>query len=754
MPVYLRKNISFSPPSLENITDIDIEDDFTADPDLLRDKLPQPYRLINKIIDNVVEKAWTYISKVEEKKFKELNRVRPPSYDCSVKLNLEKEYNATGLSDSVDGRYVFFGTSNGIIVLDALQQSIVTVWEEEKVDVVHIKCHLIGVQTYLLVTIDELGVAKLFIFQADHIFLLKVLNEQESATNKIITSKCEASAEGDYVGIFLENPSKNETWLEVYRLPRDTWLREMETVVGELQSIAQSAAQQQEEDVEGTDNQMMVGERRPSVKVLTPHTVGERRRSSVVNLLTVPPDDSSTKTKKRRKGRNRSSSPRPGTPPPLLTLTPGEKPSPKFTPPSLVIKIHPPSPITACTTTSLQSACQKVDSGEVIGTGQNHVLSGSHLDLRDAMFNHLNEKLLPYLKDDDEKEAEVIQPTFHFVPSSRLSPLGLEQPSQTGKPTNIIVWWTGETNIKHYSLLKTGKDFEFKPDLVWPICNKVKSTAVSKCGSFLAIGLSNGTVVMWDRYLGVEKGIVNIEEKSSISFLKFLDSSLSATESISYPPYKTTNTACLLIQTTSGCQYIYNTSLQTLVTLQVITEEDDDVQVLLSTMKAVPELLLVVSKDGSLILKDVVNGNSVCQLTLPKPYSLTSPWEPIYCFGAGGQMLFVKGSYFEKNEEGGLIDLSAVFIYQLRSFPTLDTYWQHSRELSTEVIHPTLDKRINSLLRYRISQQASRKERMQERWGIMKDELDVILQCKETSKHTSRTTITPSTYRSTPPALR
>ena len=52
-----------------------------------------------------------------------------------------------------------------------------------------------------------LGIGRLFIFALDKIFLVKVLNESDE-NKKTIAHKCEASKEGEYVGISLESKYK------------------------------------------------------------------------------------------------------------------------------------------------------------------------------------------------------------------------------------------------------------------------------------------------------------------------------------------------------------------------------------------------------------------------------------------------------------------------------------------------------------------------------------------------------------------
>lgn len=48
----------------------------------------------------------------------------------------------------------------------------------------------------------------------------------------------------------------------------------------------------------------------------------------------------------------------------------------------------------------------------------------------------------------------------------------------------------------------TSSDLEHKPDIVWPHSEQIIISAVSECGSFMAMGLKTGTVVVWDVYRG------------------------------------------------------------------------------------------------------------------------------------------------------------------------------------------------------------------------------------------------------------
>lgn len=86
MPVYIRKNVSYTPPSLDKIPQ-EAEDDFVNDPELLKDNLPQPYRMIDKTLHRLFDDTWEIIAEREEQRLAEARKVRPPQYESSVELD-------------------------------------------------------------------------------------------------------------------------------------------------------------------------------------------------------------------------------------------------------------------------------------------------------------------------------------------------------------------------------------------------------------------------------------------------------------------------------------------------------------------------------------------------------------------------------------------------------------------------------------------------------------------------------------------
>ena len=88
MPVYMRKNQRFTPSSIGDLTGVDDSLDYLQDPDQLRDKLPQPYRMINKVLLTLFDDTWEIISSREEDRVKEATRIKPPQYECGVQVQV------------------------------------------------------------------------------------------------------------------------------------------------------------------------------------------------------------------------------------------------------------------------------------------------------------------------------------------------------------------------------------------------------------------------------------------------------------------------------------------------------------------------------------------------------------------------------------------------------------------------------------------------------------------------------------------
>ena len=87
MPVYLRQHNDIPTPTISDIGEND-EDDFLQDPDQRWDKLPQPFRFLNKILISVFERAWEIANSREVERITEAAKIRPPQYECASKVKV------------------------------------------------------------------------------------------------------------------------------------------------------------------------------------------------------------------------------------------------------------------------------------------------------------------------------------------------------------------------------------------------------------------------------------------------------------------------------------------------------------------------------------------------------------------------------------------------------------------------------------------------------------------------------------------
>ena len=92
MPVQMRKNVAASPSMVSEMTDQCRDEDFLLDQDQFRDTLPQPYRMINKVLLNLVDNAWEVIADRAKIRAREESKIRPPKYECPARLQVSNGF--------------------------------------------------------------------------------------------------------------------------------------------------------------------------------------------------------------------------------------------------------------------------------------------------------------------------------------------------------------------------------------------------------------------------------------------------------------------------------------------------------------------------------------------------------------------------------------------------------------------------------------------------------------------------------------
>lgn len=706
MPVYLRRNQNFTPSSLADFASDEYdESDFLQDPDQYRDELPQPFRMINKILICLVDDAWEYISAREQKRIIDSLKIRPPKYESTVAI---QDVSVTCMDPSPDGSIVAMTTNSGVAVVDATTHAMMASYEAGyPYTSVHVS--QLSHNVYLLASISKSGAADLYLYSSEKIYLVENLTEQQEGGSKMRSSRFIASPGAHFVGVFMENSSGTEGVLNVHKLPRDVWTKEIE------QALEKSSKEQS--DVKPTESPP-----RSAVQELDGGIEYSHSTEGPQGSEAQPPEPSEMGM---------------GTP---KLDSPVEKTGFKFTSPTVVLKVRPPTELQGISWSSPLSLLKTIDQGDVIGTGVNHQVSQAHIEMRRDIFENLHKHHLPFLVQDDVSNTHVT-PTFHFLTPGRLLPQGIEgtaaTPSQFDTPNALAVWWSGHNQLAQYALGKAAKDLEHRAEHAWPQAETIVSSAVSAATSLIAIGLKSGQLIIWDKYLGMARRMLQVTEENNIAELYFLDSRVCPQEGVSYPPYDTRTDCYVLVWCRNSRLYLVNCGLwnkdEPLDVSADIHDFDDadekdeienreDHYVRVLPIPGIPELVLSCLQNGCIYVHDILDGRILCEMTLPAPFSVHAPYTPILTVAANGQTLYVKG--IAQNEEEG--SSSAVHVFNLASYSTLEAYRTLRRPNIPEVVHSTVEHRLNALLAERMTQQVLRRSRMQERWHLMKGELEVM----------------------------
>ncbi|XP_029411835.1 WD repeat-containing protein 93 isoform X2 [Nannospalax galili] len=136
------------------------------------DSLPQPYRMINKLVNLLFDQSWEIIEEREAVKEIENNRIPPTIYPPLEEIQLDKT--PGGMAVSQD--YLFIGGVKGFSIYSLYNAKRIYVWEKLKVDVTSIWATDLGNEV-LIAPVDEMGIIRLFYFYKDSLFLIKTINE-------------------------------------------------------------------------------------------------------------------------------------------------------------------------------------------------------------------------------------------------------------------------------------------------------------------------------------------------------------------------------------------------------------------------------------------------------------------------------------------------------------------------------------------------------------------------------------------------
>ncbi|XP_075714279.1 WD repeat-containing protein 93 [Rhinoderma darwinii] len=241
MPVYIRKGPLEIPPGSEKdwANEEQEEDSFLRDPDQSQDCLPQPYRMIVKVVELLIDQAIQIINIRQQDREVEKLKAKIHVLHPTAEIHVSKRVNCI----AVGGSYLFVGLSEGLAVYSLTDRDWICGWEANKVEVCTLTvCHVQN-QVYFLSTVDDMGIARLFYFSDENLSFLKTFNEPEDISKRTNCTMFQLSQGGEYAGILLEGGG--DSCLEVYKLPKEIWFKELESSQGALLALNTSPSDTQ-----------------------------------------------------------------------------------------------------------------------------------------------------------------------------------------------------------------------------------------------------------------------------------------------------------------------------------------------------------------------------------------------------------------------------------------------------------------------------------------------------------------------------
>ncbi|XP_010789955.1 WD repeat-containing protein 93 isoform X1 [Notothenia coriiceps] len=448
---------------------------------------------------------------------------------------------------SADGRFLGLGHSRGFSVWCASSLLCAAEWLQDGLEMTYIQITRMAEKAYLLGTVDDMGVARVFAYHCESIHLLSVINTMENINKRSICLTFELSEGGHYGAASIS--CNSDVWLEVYHFPSDAWLKELEMEPSQNQDPDSSA------DVEV-----------------------------------------------------------------------------KWSPLAAVIKIQPPKTPAG---TELDGPLQVLQKNDFL----THCLA---LD-KDMGSSQWDEQ--PFDKEAGKINESLRLCTHHFLLPCGQLPGDSHAKDQPALPVSVCVWWSSSHNLFHYLLRKSPKnktDVEPMLDVLWPNAKEILCSAVSRCTRFIALGLDDALVCVWDRQSGSPLSVVPVSAAdSAFSRMQFVD-----VRPESADDSQTAATVCLSVLCKSGTVHAVTSGRgapSCTAQLNERPKDSGDIPTVIAPVPFLQSMTLVVQRNGNMFLQDVLNKTKVCFLNPPKTFQISTPCSPVYALNTKLQTLVIQG---------------------------------------------------------------------------------------------------------------
>ncbi|XP_047437063.1 WD repeat-containing protein 93 isoform X2 [Mugil cephalus] len=558
------------------------------------------------------------------------SREEPSTLEMTSVAQLPENTNC--LSCSEDGRYLSLGHSLGLSVWCASTFIRVAEWLQDTMEITSIQMTGMSETTYLLGTVDDMGVARVFALHSDDIHLLNVINPMEDVNQRSVCLSFELYKGGHYGAASFS--CNGGVWLEIYLFPSAAWLNELEMALAQKQDPNSS------EDLDV--------------------------RWSGVTVMT---------------------------------------------------KIKPP---TVAAVSALDGAVE---------VGQTADFS-THCLALDVIMSHSSQQDNSSSDTDAGKTKETTESprrcTQHFLLPCGQCPGDSKADFKSGLPVAVAVWWSGSRNLLQYLLQNAPRnkpDVNPRPDVLWPNAKEIVCSAVSRCTRYVALGLDDALLCVWDRRSGAPLCVVLVSTAHSAFFrVQFMDCwAVSADASQVFAEEK----IHLLVECKGGALHTVTTGRGTQSCTMQLSERPADSRDLPTVYTAVPflqRLSLVVQRNGKMSLQDVINKTTVCFLTPATESLITTPCNPIYALNNKQQTLFIRGDQDARSSAfSEETSQSQLLTFCFGESDVLKQYILSHPDKQTKMCYVTLEETCNLYLQQRMLSAEERNKVILQTWEQLQE---------------------------------
>nr|XP_009301730.1 WD repeat-containing protein 93 isoform X1 [Danio rerio]XP_021333634.1 WD repeat-containing protein 93 isoform X1 [Danio rerio] len=556
----------------------DDDDNYFTDLQQHDNNLTESDKLLNNLTGKVI---------LEQEKIKKNEQVARQITVLNATTEIKLPSRTNCMIGSDDGLYLFLGHTHGLSVISTSSLTCVKTWQDERVEITSISCASLGNVTHLLGTVDDMGIAQVFLHHKENTYLIKVINETDDINQRNICVKFEVSRSGAFGAAvmmctfpikictynfknsitdslmplsYIVFEAHGSVWLDLYRFPQETWLKELE---------AKQATQ-------------------------SPRAT-EAKLSPVV----------------------------------------------------LLMKIKPPEIPAGTSLKSPFEVLQKTEEGTMIGSGQNHLISSQQWESQDLAFRKMYAKYINTSSaGPPQQKVEVPSNcTCHFLFNEGFHSVPGEVKAAGDTPTSVCLWWNGSRNLLQYLLLKAPKekDNEPRPDVLWPNSQEILCSAVSSCTRFIVLGLDNQLVTIWDRRFGSPYANIVIPGDSAICRIKLLLQSEPSVNLLQGPYLPTLQ---LVLTCRSGTCYSVTAGQGGDTSIVALIERSADASSSVTFAGPVPFLkclALLMQRNGQVSLWEMEDGEPMFILNLPHTQVSGSLREPVCVLEPLQQKLYIVG---------------------------------------------------------------------------------------------------------------